>query len=99
MVFQAAELQDFASTWSSYLPMTINEHVMVDSLRNCEDLANSLRDSLESLEVIPVSPATAQDTGDIFHNFSKDHGNADGNGSSAYEFKYVHSSHPVGPKD
>ena len=85
MVFQAAELQDFASTWSSYMPMTINEHVMADSLRNCEDIANSLRDTLESLEVIPVSTATAQDSANGLHSSRK----ANDNGSSAYQLKYV----------
>lgn len=89
MVFQAAELQGFASTWSSYMPITINEHVMADSLRNCEDIANSLRDALESLEVIPVSPAPARDSEDVSHSSPKDNDNADGNGSSAHQLKYV----------
>ncbi|KAH0285204.1 hypothetical protein KCU62_g7737, partial [Aureobasidium sp. EXF-3399] len=87
MVFQAAELQGFASTWSSYMPVTINEHVMADSLRNCEDIANSLRDTLESLEIIPVSPALARDSEDVLHNSPKYNDNADGNGSSAYQLK------------
>jgi len=89
MVFQAAELQGFASTWSSYMPMTINEHVMADSLRNCEDIANSLRDTLESLEVIPASPAPARGPEGVSHSSPKDNDNADRNGSSAYQLKYV----------
>lgn len=91
MVFQAAELQNFASTWASYSPMTINEHVMADSLRNCEDIANNLRDALESLEVTPVSPASAQDPGDVLHDSPKDNDNDGVDVSSIYESKYEKS--------
>lgn len=51
MVFQTADLQRITSSWASHHPLTGAEFEMGKSFKACESTANSLRHTLESLEV------------------------------------------------
>ncbi|KAG9635296.1 hypothetical protein KCU64_g15072, partial [Aureobasidium melanogenum] len=51
MVFQTADLQRITSSWASHHPLTGTEFEMGKSFKACESTANSLRHTLESLEV------------------------------------------------
>ncbi|CAD0091882.1 unnamed protein product [Aureobasidium vineae] len=51
MVFHAADLQRVTNSWSTHHPLTGAEFEMKMSFKACENTANSLRSTLESLEV------------------------------------------------
>lgn len=51
MVFQTAYLQRITSSWTNYVPVAYGETLMQNSLKKCQDTVNSLRSTLESLEV------------------------------------------------
>ncbi|KAG9593052.1 hypothetical protein KCU77_g3057, partial [Aureobasidium melanogenum] len=51
MVFQTAYLQRITSSWNEYVPLVYGETLMKRSFKKCQDTVNSLRSTLESLEV------------------------------------------------
>ncbi|KAH0333391.1 hypothetical protein KCU81_g9878, partial [Aureobasidium melanogenum] len=51
MVFQTAYLQRIISSWNGYVPLVYGETLMKSSFKKCQDTVNSLRNTLESLEV------------------------------------------------
>lgn len=51
MVFQTAYLQRITSSWNGYVPLVFGETLMKRSLKKCQDTVDSLRSTLESLEV------------------------------------------------
>ncbi|KAG9587666.1 hypothetical protein KCV04_g8999, partial [Aureobasidium melanogenum] len=51
MVFQTAYLQRITSSWNEYVPLVYGETLMKRSFKECQDTVNSLRSTLESLEV------------------------------------------------
>jgi hypothetical protein len=93
MVFHVVQLQRVADSWALHYPLTLAEFEMKASFKACEETANSLRDTLEGLEVSAASLASAQDLeaaiSDL-HDFSKNDKN-DIDVSRAYTIKYVAS--------
>jgi DNA mismatch repair ATPase MutS len=92
MMSQVADLQRFANSWALHDPLTGTEFEMKASFKACEETANSLRDTIESLEVNAASPASAQDLEAAIsnsHDPSKDNNVDNEKISSEYEAKCV----------
>lgn len=80
MVFHIADIQTATNSWASHRPLTDVETDMKASFKACEDTANSLRNTLESLEVIPNRSTPARDSEDIacgLHDALREDGNED----------------------
>ncbi|KAG9940998.1 hypothetical protein KCU85_g9769, partial [Aureobasidium melanogenum] len=67
MVFQTAHLQRITDSWASYVPLVYGETLMKRDLKECQDTVNSLRNTLESLE-IKAARTSHSDTGDVTDN-------------------------------
>jgi hypothetical protein len=62
MMFSVADLQRVTNSWALHQPLTGAEAEMKALFKACEDIANSLCDTLESLELNAVNLASAQDS-------------------------------------
>jgi DNA mismatch repair ATPase MutS len=93
MMFQVADLQRFANSWALHNPSIGTEFEMKASFKACEETANSLRDTIESLEVNAASLASAQDLEAAIsnsHDPPKDNNVDKDKTSSEYEAKCVY---------
>lgn len=68
MVFQAAYLQRVTSSWNEYVPLVYGETLMKRSFKKCQDTVNSLRSTLESLEV-KAAKAAQPDIAEFINNW------------------------------
>jgi hypothetical protein len=90
MMFHVADLQRVANSWAALHPLTGTESEMKASFKACEDTANSLRNTLESLEFNAASLASIQDleiASSNLHNSLE--GDKDGVVCPAYRIKFV----------
>jgi hypothetical protein len=93
MMFHVADRQRVTNSWALHHPLIGAEAGMKASFKACEDTANSLRDTLESLEVYAASLAPAHEFGAAvreLHDSTKENDMDDGKKASANEAKCVY---------